>query len=147
MILLLLHIMTCAMMTGLIWLVQLVHYPAFAQIGDKDFLSFHMQHSQRITYIVGPTMLIELVTAVLLLLPKSESKFFWFNLTGVVLIWMSTALLSIPLHNTLATGKDLLIINKLVLTNWPRTILWSVRLCALIMYFYYCSGDADVRFR
>lgn len=134
-------------MTGLIWLVQLVHYPAFAKISDKDFLSFHMEHSQRITYIVGPTMLVELLTAAVLLQKWPQSKFLWINLMGVILIWLSTALLSIPLHNSLATLKDVVVINKLVLTNWPRTLLWSARLIALVVYFYYNSGDStDVRF-
>ena len=31
-------------MTGLIWLVQLVQYPAFARVGAAEFAAFHRHH-------------------------------------------------------------------------------------------------------
>ncbi len=44
-----------------------------------------------------------------------------------VLIWLATFILSVPCHRQLQkSGKDLSTINRLVATNWIRTILWSL---------------------
>jgi hypothetical protein len=52
-----------------------------------------------------------------------------------VLIWSSTLFLSIPYHNILSAGFSSEAAQKLVLTNWPRTVLWSVRSGLLAFYF------------
>ena len=126
------HALSCLFMTGLIWLVQLVHYPAFAHVDAAGFARFHAFHSERITWIVLPVMTIELATAVLLV--AREGRPWLWNLGGVVLIWAATGLLSVPLHNQLgAAAPEALpgLIDRLVATNWPRTLLWTVRSAAL----------------
>ena len=35
----------------------------------------------------------------------------------IALIWLSTFILSVPIHGKLATGKDSELINKLIITN------------------------------
>ena len=45
---------------GLIWTVQLVHYPAFRYIQEGQFTAFQHFHMQGITLIVLPLMLAEL---------------------------------------------------------------------------------------
>ena len=57
------HVGATLAMTGLIWLIQCVHYPLFAQVGAEAFQEYHARHTQWITPIVGPLMLIELGTA------------------------------------------------------------------------------------
>jgi hypothetical protein len=42
-------------------------------------------------------------------------------------IWLSTALLQVPLHNLLARGLDREAVARLVQTNWIRTAAWSAR--------------------
>lgn len=124
---------SCLLMTGLIWLVQLVHYPSFHFVHPQRFQEFHLHHSSRITFIVAPLMGLELLTAILLVYEKSGSYVWWLNLLGVVLIWACTAFLSVPLHNQLANGYDYDKVNALVVTNWPRTLIWTARsiwLCA-----------------
>lgn len=130
-----LQLVSCAVMTGLIWVIQILHYPAFALIREERFSEFHALHSKNITFIVGPVMLIELATAALLVVKFSEQKFFWFNLFFLLVIWGCTALLSVPIHNDLALQQDQVLITKLVTTNWPRTILWTLRLIALVIFF------------
>lgn len=115
------------LMTGLIWLVQLVHYPSFHFVHPQRFHEFHHQHSTRITFIVAPLMGLELMTAMSLVYEKAGSYAWWLNLIGVVLIWACTAFLSVPLHNQLASGYDYDKVNALVVTNWPRTLIWTVR--------------------
>ena len=120
-------------MTGLIWLVQLVHYPAFRFVDAPQFAEFHAFHSTRITWIVLPVMTFEFVSAFLLAYRTNETM--WIaNAIAVVLIWLATALLSVPTHNQLAIGKSDELIYRLARTNWPRTIIWSLRSCAFLVF-------------
>ena len=144
-------------MTGLIWLIQLVHYPLFAEVGPANYKVYQQQHMRRITWIVLPVMLVELATGALLtynaytgelnlslttgvlsVVPEGES-FFLLNFVGIVLIWLSTVLLQVPAHKDLLAGFDLAAQRRLVYTNWIRTILWTIRSGAL-----FCVLDALV---
>ena len=112
---------------GLIWVIQLVHYPSFSYIEQSRFLNFHQHHTQSITIIVAPLMLLELGLAAWL---AYNSGFNWretIPFVLVLLIWVSTVFIQIPIHQKLAEGKNLELIQKLVLTNWIRTVLWTVK--------------------
>ena len=135
-VILLIQTLSCAFLTGLIWVIQILHYPAFAEISAERFAAFHTAHSRNITFIVAPMMLVELVTAVWLVALEPRDVVFIFNAIGAVAIWLSTFFLSVPLHNKLALQGDSLVIQRLVATNWPRTILWSVRLVLLAIVLY-----------
>lgn len=128
-----LHIGSCLFLTGLIWLVQWVHYPAFRFADKAQFSAFHSFHSSRITMIVGPLMLLELVTAGLLWQRSPTSGPLMANLIGIGLIWATTFLLNVPAHNILAHGYDAEAIRTLTVTNWPRTILWTLRAAMLLL--------------
>ncbi len=138
---LIIHLACCAFMTGLIWTIQILQYPSFLLIPDASFKNFHSKHSNIISYIVGPIMLCELVTAVLLI---PIHKIFWMNLAALLLTWACTVFLSIPMHNKLAVSKNVEVINKLVSTNWTRTLLWSLRLACLIVYIVLVFRGTDV---
>lgn len=118
-------------MVGVIWVVQLVHYPLFAQVGEGRFGAYHAAHVERITWIVGPLMLAELGGALWCLsAPPTRALGLWPFVLGVALIgvaWATTALASVPYHNTLAGGLDAQAIEGLVRTNWPRTLAWTAR--------------------
>jgi DMSO reductase anchor subunit len=126
-----LHIVLTAMMTGVIWVIQLVHYPSFQYVESSVYTKFQKFHMRSITYIVMPLMIGELLTA-FLLLAYQTSMLYFLNLAGVVLIWLSTAVLSVPCHAKLEKAYSFEQAHKLVKTNWPRTILWSARLILLM---------------
>jgi hypothetical protein len=130
---LILHVMATAFLTGLIWTVQVVHYPSFRYVSSERFLEFSQFHQSAITFVVGPVMVFELVSgfALVAMSPIFRSPLFLISLVAIGLIWASTFFLSVPLHNRLLGGHDLGLINQLVLTNWPRTVLWSLRSLAL----------------
>lgn len=128
-----LQIFACFFMTGLIWTIQLVHYPSFAFVGD--FAPFHRFHSQRITWIVLPVMTLELLTAAWLAYDGPPGPW-WINLVGVLLIWAATAFLSVPAHERLGRGFDARVSARLVATNWVRTLLWSARAAGLDVWLY-----------
>lgn len=117
-------------MTGLIWLVQVVHYPYFRFIGPDLFKDAQEFHMKSITFIVLPIMILELGTGVWLFFQKSlppEKNLYIVSFILLILIWGFTHFLSVPIHGKLTEAKNIEIINKLVQTNWLRTILWSIR--------------------
>lgn len=93
-------------MTGLIWFVQIVHYPLFPSVGPRAFPRYEQLHAQRTGWVVFPPMLVELLTALAALLPRLRPAQLSCpeaitSAALVLLLWLSTALLQIPLHNTL----------------------------------------------
>lgn len=120
-----LHLVCCFYLTGVIWVIQLTHYPAFSFIAEKDFVKFHARHTAVMGGIVGPVMIVELLTA--LILSHQYSAIWLCNLGGVVIIWLSTFLLSVPSHSKLSRGQDQVEIKRLVRSNWLRTSIWTVR--------------------
>lgn len=124
----------CFMMTGIIWIIQLVHYPSFYYIDDKKTQEFHHFHQKAITWIVLPLMVGELVLAVLFVWNHPRSLFWWFQLLSIVMIWLVTFFISVPLHEKLIGEESQQpgVIHRLVSTNWARTVLWSLRSLVLI---------------
>ena len=136
--LLVIQLLATCFMCGLIWVIQLVHYPSFLMLDKKMFVRFEDFHSRRITWIVGPAMLIEIFVAALIVRISVYHFAAWLNLLSVVALWFSTWLLSIPCHKKLMDGFDEKTIARLVVTNWPRTFLWSLRtiILAYALIFY-----------
>ena len=114
------------MLVGLIWTVQLVHYPLFAHVEPARFTAFHAAHSARIALLVGGLMPLELAVAIALVV-RTPSPWTWAGLVLVVLVWGATALLSVPKHAELARGFDSRAHRSLVAGNWVRTACWSLR--------------------
>lgn len=124
------HLAVTLFLVGLIWMVQVVHYPLFANVGADQFHGYWRQHTLRITWLVAPTMLIELGTAVALFFvcPAGLSLILLEISFGlIVLNWLSTWLVQIPCHERLGRQFDSATIRQLVLTNWIRTTAWSLR--------------------
>jgi len=131
-------------MTGLIWLVQVVQYPLFKNVGPDSFVTYHALHSQRITWIVAPIMGIELISAIwgtyLEFQPSESSPHLLSPSTATLCLLLSmgvfgvTALFSVPSHRLLAGGFDPQAYQKLLSTNWIRTTLWTIH--SLIGFFF-----------
>ena len=129
-LLLLVHVAATLIMFGVILVVQIVHYPLFGQVGAESYVTYQAQHMRLISIVVFPPMVVELVTALLLVwwqplgLPGWQV---WLGLALVGVIWGSTALLQVPLHSALTDGFDASAHRKLVASNWVRTIAWGAR--------------------
>jgi hypothetical protein len=125
-----LHALATIMMTGLIWFVQLVHYPGFNLVGRAVFAQYVREHGRRVTWIVAPTMAMEGLTAFALVYLAEGNAMRVASVVGValvVVIWASTAFLQVPCHRKLATGFDEAVARRLVATNWLRTVVWTAR--------------------
>jgi hypothetical protein len=118
-------------MTGLIWFVQVVHYPLLARVGAASFVEYERAHVRRTTWVVAPAMLVEAATAIVLpfvFATQPGRVLAWSGLALLAAVWMSTALLQVPCHRKLARGFDSDVARRLVATNWIRTVCWSLRL-------------------
>lgn len=118
-------------MVGLIWIIQIVHYPLFAEVGRQEFEVYSHKHQMLITFIVGPMMVAELLTAIVLAVyPPTPELAIWLRVAlGLLLVvWISTAAIQIPQHGKLTNGGfDLPTIRALVHGNWIRTVAWTAR--------------------
>lgn len=129
-----LQYLTTATLVGLIWTIQLVHYPAFRYVDRDQFVNFHKMHTLRITLFVAPVMVVELMAALYLLFVMSFSGQQLLLSLLVLGTWLSTFFLSVPQHNILAQGKDEKRILKLIQYNWVRTTLWTLKLIFLLLF-------------
>lgn len=127
-----LAVFTSLFMTGLIWFVQLVHYPLFAKVGEEAFVEYEQTHTRLTSYLVAPIMILEFVFGALLLLQNWFDVIHLFAFLMLVICWISTFLVQVPLHNKLNKRREIEDIEKLVRSNWVRTIAWSVRAILLL---------------
>lgn len=129
-LLLLTNLASTLFMTGVIWFVQVVHYPLFASTDGAEFRAYEQRHTALTTWVVAPPMLIESASAVLLFWFRPTGATTWQLSLGLALtaaIWLSTAIVQVPCHEALSRGFDSVLHQRLVRTNWVRTAAWSLR--------------------
>ena len=127
---LLLQVASTLAMVGLIWFVQVVHYPLLSRVGRDEFRRYEMDHQRLTTCVVAPLMLTELATAFLLIWYRPaainiQSAVFGFGI--LLTIWLVTYTVQVPQHSTLVLAYDAATQRRLVLGNWYRTLAWSAR--------------------
>ncbi len=130
-LLLTLELTTSLLLTGLIWTVQIVHYPSFIFVDLQRYRALHEFHQRRISFMVIPLMILELLSTILLTVAQAPGA--WIRLLLTVLIWLSTFFLSVPLHERLLKSHNQEDVQRLVITNWPRTLLWTLKSILILM--------------
>jgi hypothetical protein len=109
---------------GQIWFVQIVVYPLFTKVGEREYVDYHRFYTSRIPLVVI------LPGFASFLLPIALAFFgpaipVWMTaaniVTGIVGL-LVTVLLEIPRHGRLErNGKNEATIAELIRYNWPRT--------------------------
>ncbi len=117
-------------MVGVIWIVQIVHYPLLGQLSALAPVTAASDHQRRITWVVGPLMAVEGVTALALLVDRpatmsAVSAWAAAALLGVALA--STVLIQVPQHSKLASAHDDAVVRSLLAGNWIRVAAWTGR--------------------
>jgi hypothetical protein len=110
----------------LIWIVQRVVYPSFTYYTRDGLMKWHDKYTQRITFVVLPLMLGQVIVSGLQLWRIAS----WYTIISfviILLLWASTFLKFVPLHHKISKGD----FNKNTLTdliryNWIRTALWTI---------------------
>lgn len=127
------HLTATAAMFGLIWFVQVVHYPLFDSVGAEGFIAYETAHRRRTSFVVGPLMAVESLTAVWLVVDPPHGVGLALPVAGLALLGVihaSTVCLQVPRHAELNAGHDDATVRRLVRSNWVRTVGWSAR-CAV----------------
>ena len=124
------NLVASCVMTGVIWFVQHVHYPLLAQVQMGQAVAVAEEHQRRTGHVVALPMAVEGLTTLALLAQQPVGVTWYLPWIGAILLAVAlgcTVLLSVPLHSQMAKNPDALVGAKLVSTNWPRTIAWSLR--------------------
>jgi hypothetical protein len=127
---LIVHLFATAAMVGLIWFVQVVHYPLFAAVGADGFAAYEARHQTLTSFVVGPPMALEGVTALWLTFDPPAAVGRGWPLLGLFVLGVvhaSTVFLQVPQHTVLSHGFDAGRARTLVRTNWIRTAGWTTR--------------------
>lgn len=108
-----------------IWLVQLIIYPSFAHYPADRLVSWHARYTSRISFFVVPLMLAQLALLAVAAY-RGEGPASNGMLILVLLCWAVTFKFSVALHQKISRNRDVAeSVRMLVVTNWPRTILWT----------------------
>ena len=109
----------------LIWLVQIIIYPGMHGWDQSRFAKLHKDYATRISFFVGPLMLGQAALA-LLLLVTSPGAIAVMHMLLIGVVWGATIFISVPLHRKLSDGYVASGVDRLVATNWLRTVCWSL---------------------
>lgn len=139
--LLLTHSFATWVMVGVIWFVQIVHYPLYKNI-KEGFQGYERMHLRRTALLLTPILILEIVTAIFLVGCAPEGiilKLAAYNLVILILIWITTLLFQISQHQKLAIRFSAHQHRLLLLTNWIRVVLWTLRglLVAVIIFEFF----------
>ena len=115
----------------LIWMVQILIYPSFLYYSDDIFIKAMRAHQRKMTLIVFPLMICELILSVYDVF-NHRSPYSLVSLFLVILIWLSTIFIQMPIHERLLINKNHSEIYNLIKTNWIRTFLWNIKILVLI---------------
>ena len=132
---LIIHLIATSVMVGVIWIIQLVHYPSFHFIELNQYTTFQRFHMSRISYVVIPAMLTELFTLILIIISMDQvDPIILASALLLIVIWLMTAVFFSGVHQKLTLGYDQVVVEKLVKLNWGRTLLWTLRLILVSIY-------------
>jgi hypothetical protein len=131
---------TCVM-TGVIWFVQWVHYPLLATVPVDRAIETAISHQRRTGQVLAIPMAVEGFTTLGLLIGRPDGVQFLWPIAGAALLAVAlgcTVFLSVPLHEKMATNPTSDVGRRLVVTNWPRTIAWTLRavVCVVMIAQY-----------
>lgn len=119
-------------LAGVVWVVQLVVYPGFAEVGraagPATWTAVHAAHSRRMTAVVALPWAVEGLAAAALLVTRPPG-------VGLGLVLLAAACAaatvvvtlaaSVPSHQQLDGAYDTRAQRRLVRTNWLRTAAWT----------------------
>jgi hypothetical protein len=119
---------TSLFLVGMIWTIQVVHYPLFAEVGDGAFVAYEAAHTRRMGRLLAVPWGVQGVASAVLLLRVPDGvpvAAVWVAAVLVAVPVLVTIVSSVPAHRVLGDGFDRDAHARLVRTNWLRTAAWS----------------------
>lgn len=132
------YVMSSFFMLGIIWFVQVVHYPMFNFLRYDDGNNPHKEHQKRTSYVIVPAMFLELGSNIWMLFHPYPSFIVVLILLVLTIVILGiTFIVQVPCHHSLKREPSKAIIDRLVKTNWVRTFLWSAKGIFLLLLIWF----------
>ena len=125
------NLVLAAALAGLIWTIQLVHYPLFALVGAAQWARYGDEHRRRITWLAAPLMFASVGVA-LVLVVQDGSPLRLVNASLAVGVFGLTGAVFAPMHGRLEQAASERAIRVLVRANWLRTIAWTAQVAVAV---------------
>jgi hypothetical protein len=118
------------------WMLQIVAYPTYELVGEKEFVPFHVESGRRLIPIFVVPAVAACMASFGLPFFRSPETPMWQGILVAVcgaLILVTTIVIEVPKHKALdANGKSSELIQGLVRDNLPRSLAWSVGSLVLV---------------
>jgi hypothetical protein len=118
-------------LAGLCWTVQLAVYALFGglirSLGGDGFRVYHAAYTRAMGWIAAPLMLAEFALAIVWIAFAPDSNLARVGLGLVVVIWLLTFALIVPIHTCLQKAPAEADARRLTWLNGIRTALWTAR--------------------
>lgn len=122
--------------TGVVWFLQLNHYPLYKAIGEREFQSYLAAHNRRIPLPIVLPSLAAFAASLLLLLRHpfaAPDSSVWLVVILNALILLSTIFVQGKAHAELArAGYSRVLVDRIIATNWIRVAAWTINALRLI---------------
>jgi len=126
------NLVVVAALAGLIWTIQLVHYPLFAHVGAREWPAYGAEHRRRIARLVAPLMVANVgLAAAVFVAERSPSRLL--NAGLAIGTFVVTGVVFAPMHRRLETRADTSAVRALVRANWARTVAWTAQVCLAML--------------
>ena len=123
------HLVATAVLAGMVWVVQLVVYPAFRTAGPTAaWPAYHRRHTSAMATVIALPWAVQGLTVALLLLRRPGPLVLLTAVLAAVTVLVTVAV-SVPLHGRLAEAYDDDLARRLIGTNWWRTAAWTAGTC------------------
>lgn len=138
------HLSSTWLLVGLIWTIQLVHYPSFLSIADDSYADFQERHMRSMAQLIGFPWLIEglSVLGLFVFAPDTQTRVIA-TVGGLLeaLIIGVTIGSAIPAHEVLTRGFDPDAHRSLLRSNWIRSAAWTARgIIAIVLVVWMVDG-------
>lgn len=138
-IFLLLNLISTLLIAGVLWFIQLVHFPLINEMPAKNMVNNGYYHMQKILGIINLLFIIDFITIVFLLLLVNSDLSATLMLINI-LIFLFTVILTritfLPIHQNLSKNPNSFLISKLINLNWIRTLVWSLKVLFMLIIFF-----------
>lgn len=121
-------IAACWYMTGLMWLTQLVSYPALATVPAGDAPALERTQQARLVSLSMPATLVALVTGVLVAINATSQLATWLAIALVallMLVGLAVGSVQSAQHQRLMKAFDAAVHRRMVAGNWLTTLGWT----------------------
>jgi hypothetical protein len=125
-----LHALATWFLVGMIWTVQYVHYPLFANVGAENYVEFQAEHVSRIGVVLAVPWIAEgVATLGLLMFARRGRELVVVSLgaAAAAAVLVISGFVSAPAHGALADGFETVVHERLLDWNLVRSLLWSFK--------------------